>query len=85
MEDDQEKHQDNEDDKDKTEDEEDSKEVAASRSQADDTEKSRGKMRISRAERRYPGALNPKPCGSFEVRIHCIDVHYHSFVLHCIT
>ncbi|CAE7473596.1 Nemf [Symbiodinium microadriaticum] len=52
LEDDQENHQDNEDDKDKTEDEEDSREVAASRSQADDTEKSRGKMRISRAERR---------------------------------
>lgn len=52
MDDDQENHQDNEDDKDKTEDEEDSKEVAASRSQPDDTEKSRGKMRISRAERR---------------------------------
>lgn len=53
MEDDQEEDQDKEDDKDKTEDEEDSKEIAAGRSQeADDTEKSRGKMRISRAERR---------------------------------
>ena len=62
MEDDQEEDQDKEDDKDKTEDEEDSKEIAAGRSQeADDTEKSRGKMRISRAERRYLG-LSDRLC-----------------------